>query len=121
MEKVFFSILNELVDGCLSFLYQRFPDDFQIEGLFRALQNISSQNISSLPSHVENLCLQLVSFLEGISRHFTFQESEVKCFIFVVVANLKKKPDKTVWKSYNSHQFASSILLGVFFFVRNLN
>ncbi|KAI3941246.1 hypothetical protein MKX01_029820 [Papaver californicum] len=77
LEKVFFSVLNELADGSLSFTYQRFPDDFQIEGLFRALQNISSQNISSLSNHVENLCSQLVPFLEGISVHFAFQESEV--------------------------------------------
>ncbi|KAI3954024.1 hypothetical protein MKW98_017848 [Papaver atlanticum] len=77
LEKVFFSVLNELADGSLSFTYQRFPDDFQIEGLFRALQNVSSQNISSLPNHVENLCSQLVPFLEGISMHFAFQESEV--------------------------------------------
>ncbi|OVA09101.1 zinc finger protein [Macleaya cordata] len=77
LEKVFFSVLNELANGGLSLSYQRFPDDNQIEGLFRALQNISSQNGSSLSSHVEKLSLQLVSFLEGISNHFAFQESEV--------------------------------------------
>ncbi|MCL7041667.1 hypothetical protein MKW94_004556 [Papaver nudicaule] len=77
LEKVFFSELNELVDEYSSFSYGRFPDGSQIEGLFEALQNISSQNTSSFSSHLEKLGLQLVSFIEGISAHFAFQESEV--------------------------------------------
>ncbi|KAI3912679.1 hypothetical protein MKW92_037402 [Papaver armeniacum] len=77
MEKVSFSVLNELVDESSSFSYGRFPDDSQIEGLFKALQIFSSQNFTSLSSHLEKLRSQLVSFIEGVSAHFAFQESEV--------------------------------------------
>ncbi|RZC58738.1 hypothetical protein C5167_006041 [Papaver somniferum] len=77
LEKVFFSVLNELVDEPSSFSYGRFPDDSQIEGLFQALQNFSAQNITLSSSHLEKLGSQLVSFIEGISVHFAFQESEV--------------------------------------------
>ncbi|KAI3894295.1 hypothetical protein MKX03_001842 [Papaver bracteatum] len=76
MDKVFFSVLNELVDESSSFSYGRFPDDSQIEGLFQALQIFSSQNITS-SSHLEKVRSQLVSFIEGVSAHFAFQESEV--------------------------------------------
>ncbi|KAI3941243.1 hypothetical protein MKX01_029817 [Papaver californicum] len=77
LEKVSLSLLNELVDESSSFSYERFPNDSQIEGLFQALQNLSSQNITSFSSHLKKLASQLVSFIEQISAHFAFQESEV--------------------------------------------
>ncbi|KAF6159889.1 hypothetical protein GIB67_032973 [Kingdonia uniflora] len=77
LENVFFSVLSEVASDCLSFTYQRFPSNSQIEGLFRILQDINAQNEICLPKLAEKLCLQLEYFMTGLAKHFAFQESEV--------------------------------------------
>ncbi|XP_010272192.1 PREDICTED: uncharacterized protein LOC104608041 isoform X2 [Nelumbo nucifera] len=77
LERVFFPVLNKLLDSPLSFSHQRFPDESQIEDLLGLLQSFNARDETSLPKLVEKLCWQLESFLLEIRKHLTFQETEV--------------------------------------------
>lgn len=77
LERVFFPVLNELADGCLSFSHQWFLDESRIEALLQLLQNFDALDGTSLSILVGKLCGQLESFMMRISKHLAFQETEV--------------------------------------------
>ncbi|THG03241.1 hypothetical protein TEA_024179 [Camellia sinensis var. sinensis] len=80
LEKIFNPVLNELANGYLSHLQERFQDESQIEGLQRLLYH-KDQNRLPLFNFVEKLCGELELFVMGISKHLALLESEIFPFI----------------------------------------
>ncbi|KAF9618170.1 hypothetical protein IFM89_000639 [Coptis chinensis] len=77
LENVFFSVLKGFSDCCLSFSHKQFLNGCHIEGLLGLLQSVNVHSGTSLSKLVEMLCQQLEALLEGICKHFVFQELEV--------------------------------------------
>lgn len=77
--KLFYPLLNKLVNGDLSSSTEQFPNENHIEGLQRLLYS-TAKNVSPLSKFVEKLCWELESFVVEISKQFSFQETEVHSF-----------------------------------------
>ncbi|XP_068641467.1 zinc finger protein BRUTUS-like At1g18910 isoform X2 [Aristolochia californica] len=76
LEKVMFPALK-FGDSSLTLSLQKFPEESQIKIIHSLIQNINSKVQKITGSLMEELCWQLGSFVGGVSRHFSFQESKV--------------------------------------------
>ncbi|XP_048330069.2 zinc finger protein BRUTUS-like At1g18910 isoform X1 [Ziziphus jujuba] len=74
--KLFYPVLNKLVDGHLSSSNEQFPNKHRIEGLQRLLYS-TAKNDTPLSKFVEKLSWELESFIVEINKQFSFHEIEV--------------------------------------------
>lgn len=77
--KLFYPVLNKLVDGHLSSSNEQFPNKHRIEGLQRLLYS-TAKNDTPLSKFVEKLSWELESFIVEINKQFSFHEIEVHRF-----------------------------------------
>ncbi|KAK4568395.1 hypothetical protein RGQ29_003971 [Quercus rubra] len=75
-EKFFYPMLNQLANGCLSPSDEQFPNGSYIEGL-QLLLHHNVQNGIPLCKFLDKLCRELESFMLGVSKQFSFQETKV--------------------------------------------
>ena len=71
-------MLNQLANGCLSPSDEQFPNGSYIEGLQLLLHHNVQKGIP-LCKFLDKLCRELESFMLGVSKQFSFQETKVNC------------------------------------------
>jgi zinc finger-like protein len=76
LKKFFYPVLNQLANGCLSPSDEQCSNGSHIEGL-QLLLHHNAQNGMPLCKFLDKLCGELESFMLGVSKQFSFQETEV--------------------------------------------
>ncbi|KAM7273757.1 hypothetical protein ACFE04_028421 [Oxalis oulophora] len=76
LENYFYPILDEFSDGCLPLDKDKFLLGSSIGGMQQLLHH-NYQNYTTENKFAEMLCRELESFLVDVSKHFSFQETEV--------------------------------------------
>lgn len=89
LEEIFYPAINEIAPGFVVPSYERFTHVCHVEGL-QLLLHSYAQNEIPLAKFVEKLCRELESFVKGISKHLVYQETEVNCFMPVMLRFLGK-------------------------------